>query len=54
MLKNDQINKDLVDFSPEPGLDTGGKLHFLVEMYGMDRVVQFNEKYVQNTEFSSY
>lgn len=41
-----------IDFSPLPGLDTGGSLYKLMEKYGKDDLIFFNEKHVQNPEFN--
>jgi hypothetical protein len=39
-----------IDFSPLPGLDTGGGLYKLVNKHG-DRIVYFSEEYEENPEF---
>lgn len=45
--------KDIIDFSPSKGLDTGGGLHLVVEKYGLDHCIFFNEAYHQNPYFNS-
>jgi len=42
-----------IDFSPnnELGLDTGGNLHFAMNMVGKDNLIFFNEEHVQNESF---
>lgn len=54
-LNNNAIDKSLVDFSPnnQYRLDTGGNLYVLVEKYGEDNIVFFNEAYHQNPYFVS-
>ena len=54
MLANERIDTGMVDFSPngEFQLDTGGNLYKLIEQYGEDRVVFFNETYHQNAAFT--
>ncbi len=44
------IDRDIVDFSTnaEYGLDTGGNLYLLIEKYGEDHCLFFNEAYYQN------
>jgi hypothetical protein len=53
MWNNTTIDQSLIDFScnNELGLDTGGNLYKLVELYGADAFVFFNEKYYQNPYF---
>lgn len=53
LLANERIDKSLVDFStnPEFGLDTGGNLYKIVEKYGEDNCIFFNESYHQNQYF---
>lgn len=53
MWDNRTIDKSLVDFSPceKMGLDTGGLLYRVIEKYGKDACVFFNEKYYQNPYF---
>jgi len=52
-LYNEKIDKDLVDFSPDNkrGFDTGGGLNKLIEKYGSDTCIFFNEAYQQNPGF---
>lgn len=54
MFNNAKVDKNLVNFSPnlEFGLDTGGNLYRLLEAYGPDSTVFFNEEYKQNTQFT--
>jgi len=49
------IDRELIDFSysHELGLDTGGMLYKVVEKYGIDNCVFFNEAYHQNPNFVS-
>jgi hypothetical protein len=55
MLANNAVDKDLVDFSPNPeyGLDTGGNLYLLLEKYGPESFKNLNESYHQNPGFVS-
>lgn len=55
MFKIDGVDKDLVDFNfnHELGLDTGGNLYKLIEEYGEDKCIFFNEAYHQNPYFNS-
>lgn len=48
------IDRELIDmgYSHELGLDSGGMLYKIVEKYGMENCVFFNEAYHQNPEFS--
>lgn len=48
------IDKDVVDFSTNPvfGLDTGGNLYQIIEKYGEDACVFFNEAYHKNQYFN--
>lgn len=52
-FRNDKIEHDLIDFSPnnELGLDTGGNLYKVIETYGKDACIFFNESYHQNPNF---
>ncbi len=54
MLRNAEVNRELVDFSTnaELGLDTGGNLYKLIEHHGKDKAVFLDEVHVQNTEFN--
>lgn len=56
MLNNSIIEKDIIDFSPNNtyGLDTGGNLYLLIENYGHDAFIFFNEAYHQNPYFLSH
>lgn len=49
-LNNNAVDNDLVDFSPnsEFGLDTGGNLYKIIEEYGGEAFLDFNESYHQN------
>lgn len=53
MFNNDLIDHSLIDFSinREYGLDTGGNLYKVIEKYGRDACVFFDEKYYQNPFF---
>jgi glycosyltransferase involved in cell wall biosynthesis len=53
MWDNRTIDHDIIDFScdHEIGLDTGGNLYKIVDKYGIDSCVFFNEKYYQNPYF---
>lgn len=55
MMNLGAIDKEIVDFNPngEFGLDTGGNLYKVVEKYGMESCVFFNESYHQNPYFNS-
>lgn len=48
------IDREMIDFSPVNSLklDTGGGLHTVVEKYGKENVVFFNEKYCQNPNYN--
>lgn len=50
-LANNAIEKDIVDFSPAEGLDTGGNLYRIIEKYGEEACVFFNESYHENPYF---
>lgn len=54
MLKVSEMDKELVDFRPnaEFKLDTGGNLYKLIEKYGEDNCVFFNEAYHQNPYYN--
>lgn len=49
-----RIDKDIIDFSPsgEFGLDTGGCLYKVVDQYGKENCIFFNEAYHQNKYFN--
>jgi len=53
MWNNTTIDKDIIDFSVshELGLDTGGNLYKVIEKYGIESCVFFNEKYYENPGF---
>lgn len=53
MLSNERIDKSIVDFSTnqEFGLDTGGNLYKIIEKYGEENCIFFNESYHQNPYF---
>src|SRR5688572_25347760 len=53
MFRNSDIENDLIDFSPEPGLDTGGSLWRVIEKYGEKACVFFNESYHENPYFKN-
>lgn len=52
-FNNDKIDHNLIDFNPnhQRGLDTGGNLYKVIETYGKEACVFFNESYHQNPEF---
>lgn len=47
------IDKEIVDFSPSEGLDTGGNLYKIIEKYSEEACIFFNESYHQNPDFVS-
>lgn len=49
MFKN---QKEGIDFTPQPGLDTGGSLWYLIEHLGEENLIFFDEVHVQNPEFN--
>lgn len=53
MINNEKVDPSLVDFSPnhEFNLDTGGNLYKVIEKYGLDQFVFFNEHYFENIHF---
>jgi len=53
MWDNRVIDHNLINFSVsnELGLDTGGMLYRVIEQYGNDAMIYFNEKYYQNPYF---
>lgn len=53
MWDNRAIDHSLIDFSVsnELGLDTGGMLYKVIEKYGNESLIFFNEKYYQNPYF---
>lgn len=55
MLANNAVDKDIVDLgtSEEFGLDTGGNLYRIIEKYGEECCIFFNESYHQNHDFIS-
>jgi hypothetical protein len=55
MLANAAVDKDIVDFgtNSEFGLDTGGNLYKIIEKYGEEACIFFNESYHQNPDFIS-
>lgn len=55
MWKENAVEKDLIDFgfSHELGLDTGGNLYKVVEKYGKENCIFFNEAYHQNPNFNN-
>lgn len=50
----DGIDKKLVDFSPDHklGLDTGAGFHKIIESYGEEECIFFNEEYHQNPNYT--
>lgn len=50
-LNNSAVDHDLVDFSPAEGLDTGGRLYKIIEKYGGEAFLDFNESYHQNPNY---
>jgi hypothetical protein len=44
--------RDDIDFSPLPGLDTGGSLYKAMETVGAENIVSFNELHQENPEFN--
>ena len=54
MWNNSEIDKPLIDFSVshELGLDTGGMLYRVIEQYGDDKCLFFNEIYHENPYFT--
>ncbi len=54
MFSNDRIEEGLVDFSTNSDyfLDTGGNLYKVVEKYGKENCIFFNEAYHQNPYFN--
>lgn len=53
MWYNDKIDKSLVDFSPLPGKDTGAGFYKIIEKYGKDQCIFFNESYHENQYYKS-
>lgn len=53
MFDNMRVDQALVNFSPSPGLDTGGELWKLIDKYGLDECVFFDEAYHQNPHFTN-
>ena len=53
MVNNANIDKDIVDLAPnvEFGLDTGGNTYKIIEHYGLEKCVFFNEHYYENIHF---
>lgn len=51
MWNNKVIDKKLIDFFPDQGLDTGAGLRKVVQEYGEDRCIFFNESYCGNPHF---
>jgi glycosyltransferase involved in cell wall biosynthesis len=54
IINNTLVDKDLMDFSPnsEYRLDTGGNLYKLIEKVSEERCIFFDERYVQNPNFT--
>jgi glycosyltransferase involved in cell wall biosynthesis len=55
MWNNKEVDNSLINFgvSHELGLDTGGMLYKVIETYGEDRCVFFDEQYSQNPYFNT-
>lgn len=51
MWRNSDIDKQLIDFTPCEGLDTGGSLWKVIDKYGEDACMFFNESYHENNYF---
>lgn len=51
MWENYDIDQSLINFNPRPGFDTGAGLMDVIERYGKDQCVYFNEAYQQNPGF---
>lgn len=49
------VDRDIIDFSPSHTfrLDTGGNLYKVIEKYGKENCIFFNEAYYQNPNFNS-
>jgi len=49
------VDPEIIDFSPSHifGLDTGGNLYKVIEKYGKENCIFFNEAYHQNPYFNS-
>lgn len=49
------IDREMIDFSPSHifGLDTGGHLYKVIEKYGKENCIFFNEAYHRNEHFNS-
>lgn len=56
MFNNDKIEKGLIDFSinREFGLDTGGNLYRVIETYGEDKCINFDQHEVKNDAFERH
>lgn len=54
MWNGNTIDRELIDFSfsHELGLDTGGGLYKMIEKYGEDNCIFFNESYHQNPNYN--
>lgn len=54
MWSSERVDNNIIDFATnsEYGLDTGGNLYKIVEKYGEDHCVFFNESYHQNQYFA--
>lgn len=54
MWRNDKIDKELISFNPdhERRLDTGAGLSKVIEKYGKENCIFFNEVYEQNPNFT--
>ena len=54
MFNVEKIEKELIDFSTnhELQIDTGGMLYRIIEKYGNDKCLFFNESYIQNPNFN--
>lgn len=49
--RNDIVDKELIDFSPLPGMDTGASFCKIIDKYGKDQCIFFNESYHENPYF---
>ncbi len=52
--RNDKIDNDIIDFnfSHDLGLDSGGNLYKIIEKYGIEKCLFFNEEYCQNPNYN--
>lgn len=54
MWRNDKVDIELIDFSPSHilGLDTGAGLRAVIQKYGKENCIFFDESYHQNPNYS--